>query len=494
MYKAEDLKSDLIANMAANPRFLSALIDAIESSQFEFIDTSTFSGRTWNKYTRILNIFCRTADKAAIDKEKKSLYDLCVNIHGIKDEHEITELNVFIKASLDEVLVYKDRIIISKKVVIDKEKDFVKSGGFSRVYKKEDEQIDMAFGYKIFDPSPFQQSSSEIMKKRFIREAKKMMSYSHENIVHAYDFGFLGDESAYIKMEYVDGSNLLDYVKGQLLNDVEKERLAHQYISAMAYIHSKADVHRDLSFSNVMVTKEGIIKVLDFGFARNNDDTTYDTEYNDILHKFNPPDSKYDIRTEIFCIGAILFAIFSNDDFHITKLSQLDSVCAENKFKIAIKRCLEIDPNNRFQSAIELQDFLLAEIQKKETVNMNSTTNFSLDEFKEIIDDIMDIQFYRGDLPTLSIIKRWVEIIFEDFILRHRFLSKINIITLLMQIPNVKKVSKYKNVIYEKDKKIIIDIHDAYNRFDDIDKTYLIEGIHAVIISKSIEQDFFAVP
>ena len=65
-----------------------------------------------------------------------------------------------------------------------------------------DEEKEELIAVKIYEPSIFQNSSPEIMKKRFLREGKKLLSYSHPNVVKAFDYGFLGDESAYIKMEY----------------------------------------------------------------------------------------------------------------------------------------------------------------------------------------------------------------------------------------------------------------------------------------------------
>jgi serine/threonine protein kinase len=261
----------------------------------------------------------------------------------------------------------------------------------------------------------------------------------------------------------------------------------------MAYIHVKSDVHRDISYSNVMITDSGDIKVLDFGFARNDDDTNYDTTYVDIVHKFNPPDSIYDVRTEVYCMGAILFTIFTEMEFHISKLSQIDSLECEDVFKTAIKKCLQINPDDRFQNAIELQNYIESKYENsKKQLNPtyeNEDDDFSLDPFKNEMENIGRIRFVEGSLPTLSTIKSWLEVKFTDWLLRHRFLSTINITQLLMQINGVRGISTYKNVNYDIDKEIFSNIINAYERFSEVDKTYLIKGIQTIILSKSVEEE-----
>lgn len=491
MYTAEELKTDLLSNLRVDARFSDGIFQAIENSQFEFEDSAAFSRREWNTYSRVLKIFCRTQDKTIIESSKKSLYDLCDVIHGVKDNCMLMQLVILVKQSLDNMEITRNEIIITTKTIIDKANDYSGSGGFATIYKKTDNGTGMEYAYKIFDPSPFQISDDGIMKNRFIREAKKLLGYSHENIVHAYDFGFLGDNSAYIKMEFVKGKNVFDYIKHAYLLPTDKMRLARQYISAMAYIHVKSDVHRDISYSNVMITDSGDIKVLDFGFARNDDDTNYDTAYADIAHKFNPPDSIYDVRTEVYCMGGILFTIISEMEFHISKLCQLNDFECEDVLKNAINKCLQINPNDRFQNAIDLQNYIESKDENfKERLSPSyNNDDFSLDPFKNEMENIGRIRFIEGTLPTLSTIKSWLEVRFTDCLVRHRFLSTINITQLLIKINGVKGISTYKNVNYEIDKEIFSNIIDAYERFSDADKMYLIKGIQTIILSKSIEEE-----
>lgn len=113
------------------------------------------------------------------------------SLHVMRDDFMLMELIIFASAEMEDHVFTSNCIIINKLVEIGKASDLIGTGGFASIYKVNDNEIGVSFVYKIFDPSPFQGSSKEIMKKRFLREARKVLSYSHENIVHAYDFGFL---------------------------------------------------------------------------------------------------------------------------------------------------------------------------------------------------------------------------------------------------------------------------------------------------------------
>lgn len=289
-------------------------------------------------------------------------------------------------------------------------------------------------------------------------------------------------------MEYIDGDDLFKFIEESSLGEKDKECLAIQYISAMAYIHEKMDIHRDISYSNIMVTKDNKIKVLDFGFSRNDEDTVYDTVYADILHKFCPPDSEYTIRSEVYCIGAVLFTILSGEKFHESKITMLERLSLEKKYKLAIAKCLETNPELRFSNAIELKDFLNNRIPS-EGFNNNFIDSFTLDNFKDLVENIRSIKFDYGCLPTQSLIKDWVGISFREIIQQHKFLSKLNFIQLLYQLPNSVEVIEHNDVDADIDKNIVIEIYQAYSEFDDKDKDLLINGIYTVVMSRAWEDE-----
>ena len=337
---------------------------------------------------------------------------------------------------------------------------------------------------KVPDMERLQNSSPEIMKKRFLREGKKLLSYSHPNVVKAFDYGFLGDESAYIKMEYISGDRLSDFVlSNKPLNPALIDTLCYQYIDAMSYIHSQTDMHRDISYSNVMVTKANEIKVLDFGFARNADDTNYDTEYKDIQRKFVIPNEKYTFRTEVYCIGAILYTLITGNTFDDLDFTLIDKSDCNFKLKAATKICLSLEPEKRFPDAIELKKF----VQKSDTVVLPH--NFSLDFFKKLLNNNVILHFYPQNLPTKETVTEWLENKYREHINSCVFQSTLNLVSLLNHLSGVTKITYYKNVNYDLDKTQFIELLNFYDTLSVDMKDLFIRNILLIILEVSQDDD-----
>lgn len=483
MYNANDLKLDVLANIKTDSTFPPLCANILETAEFVFNDTHTFTRIVWNTYERYLVIFCASEDKSELEKYQDSLYSLCNKIHGTRDNYIIMSLEIIAKNGIVPVStnssINSETITINTQTIINRTNNNIGHGGFGEVYKYYDEEKEEVLAYKIYQPHVFQTSDSETMKKRFIREGKKLLSYSHPNIVKAYDYGFLGDESAYIKMEFISGSCVSDYI---MLNPPESsltEKLCLQYIDAMAYVHSKTDLHRDISYSNVMITKTNEIKVLDFGFARNSKDTNYDTVYKDIQRKFVLPNEPYTFKTEVYCIGAILYTLITrklfDDSFNI---ASLDSVECDNRLKEATKICLALKPEERFENAVELQKYI-------EANSSPITPSFSLDNFKDIVSRGVELHFTYGNMPTYEAIKQWVETDFKDMIESCTFQSTINLLTLLQRLPHLKNITYYKNKVYDLDKSLFVSMYDFYNNLTDDIKTFFIKNIRLIVNEKS---------
>ncbi len=485
MYTANDLKQDVLANVKGNHIFSPLCFQILQNTEFRFNDTTSYTRIVWNTYQRNLVIFCAPEDKAELEKYKKELYSLCNNVHGTQDDYIITSLEFFAKSNIPSTssksTLSNELIIISNRNEIDRTNNFIDHGGFGEVYKYYDEDKEELVAYKIYQPSIFQKSSAEIMKKRFMREGKKLLSYSHPNIVKAYDYGFLGNESAYIKMEFISGNRLSDFVlQNSPLDKKLVENLCMQYIDAMSYIHTKTDLHRDISYSNVMITNDNEIKLLDFGFTRNSDDTNYDTIYNDINRKFVLPNEKYTSYTEVYCIGAILYTLITGKLFDDTfDIENLDSADCDDKLKEATKICLSEKAEQRFKNAYELKNFLF-----KETVPKGKT-DFSLDKFRDIINRGVELHFSFGNMPTYDITKKWIEVDLKDIIESCTFQSTINLLTFLFKLPHLIKTIYQKNLSFDLDKSLFISMYDFYIALPDRMKPLFIKNICLIITEKS---------
>lgn len=109
---------------------------------------------------------------------------------------------------------------------------------------------------------------SEALVERFQRERQILARLRHPNIAQLYDGGETADGSPYIVMEYVDGRPLLDWIAEHEPDRAERLRLFMAICDAVAFANRNLVIHRDLTPSNVLVTDEGVVKLIDFGIAR----------------------------------------------------------------------------------------------------------------------------------------------------------------------------------------------------------------------------------
>ncbi|HEX8257807.1 MAG TPA: serine/threonine-protein kinase [Allosphingosinicella sp.] len=139
-------------------------------------------------------------------------------------------------------------------------------GGMGSVYRAERATGDFAHvvAIKIIKPGLL----SEALVERFQRERQLLARLSHPNIARLYDGGEAEAGSPYIVMEYVDGLPLLAWAEEQRLGRDERRRLFLDICAAVGFAHRHLIVHRDLTPSNVLVTREGVVKLIDFGIAR----------------------------------------------------------------------------------------------------------------------------------------------------------------------------------------------------------------------------------
>jgi serine/threonine-protein kinase len=137
-------------------------------------------------------------------------------------------------------------------------------GGMGLVYLATDSVLERKVALKMIAPGL---DSLEVTARRFFREAKLAAQLSHANTVHIYDLGDV-EGVPFIAMEYVDGKTLTAYLGD---NTVPAERRMRWLIDAakgLGAAHARGLIHRDMKPANVMVTKEGVAKVLDFGLAK----------------------------------------------------------------------------------------------------------------------------------------------------------------------------------------------------------------------------------
>ena len=143
------------------------------------------------------------------------------------------------------------------------------AGGMGEVYKAHDARLNRAVALKILTPA----MATPERLRRFEQEARSASALNHPNILTIHDVGRDGD-IAYFAMEWVDGQTLRQVMAAGRVPMRRILQLSHQIAEGLAKAHAAGIVHRDLKPENVMVTADGLVKVVDFGLAKLAEDTT----------------------------------------------------------------------------------------------------------------------------------------------------------------------------------------------------------------------------
>ena len=137
-------------------------------------------------------------------------------------------------------------------------------GGMGEVYLAQDTTLDRKVALKIL---PERVASNELRMQRFVQEAKAASALNHPNILTIYEIGT--DPGAhFIATEFIDGETLRQQMMHTTLTINEAIDISLQVASALASAHTAGIIHRDIKPDNIMVRRDGIVKVLDFGLAK----------------------------------------------------------------------------------------------------------------------------------------------------------------------------------------------------------------------------------
>ena len=137
-------------------------------------------------------------------------------------------------------------------------------GGMGEVYLAQDTKLDRKVALKIL---PAEVASNRDRMERFVREAKSAAALNHPNIAHIYEIGE-ADGINFIAMEFVDGHTLRDLIHARQTDLAKLLRYLQHAAEGLAKAHAAGIVHRDLKPDNIMITRDGHAKILDFGLAK----------------------------------------------------------------------------------------------------------------------------------------------------------------------------------------------------------------------------------
>ena len=251
------------------------------------------------------------------------------------------------------------------------------AGGMGEVYRAHDERLERDVALKVL---PAGTLADETARKRFRKEALALSKLNHPNIATIYDFD-TQDGVDFLVMEYVEGTTLAEKLAGRALPEKEVARLGTQMAAALEEAHEQGVIHRDLKPGNVMVTPKGQAKVLDFGLAklvRPVSETAVTGSLTETpaaagTFPYMAPEQlrgeTVDARTDLHALGVLLYEMATGQrPFPEARGPRLiDAILntapvppsrfqprLSTELERIILKCLEKDPENRYQSAQEI--------------------------------------------------------------------------------------------------------------------------------------------
>jgi Tol biopolymer transport system component/serine/threonine protein kinase len=144
-------------------------------------------------------------------------------------------------------------------------RDLLGAGGMGEVYLATDAELSRPVALKFLRAEV---ASDERRMRRFIQEARAASALNHPNILTVYDVGQTEDGTRFLATEFVGGTTLREHTQGRRLKPGEALDICTQVASALAAAHEAGIVHRDIKPENIMIRRDSIVKVLDFGLAK----------------------------------------------------------------------------------------------------------------------------------------------------------------------------------------------------------------------------------
>ncbi|MBN1634097.1 MAG: serine/threonine protein kinase [Ignavibacteria bacterium] len=197
-------------------------------------------------------------------------------------------------------------------------------GGMGIVYLAEHTAIRRQAAIKFLNPVFLQ---NEIVRKKFIDEAQTLSVLQHPNIVMLYDLGSY-ENNIFLLMEYLNGISLDKIISGNqpYLDENLVKNIMHGVLSGVTYAHKKKIVHRDIKPSNVIITKEGVPKILDFGIAKILTSNAQKTGVKMGSVFYMSPEqvlsNPVDERTDIYSLGVTLYEMLTNSSPYRSEVSE----------------------------------------------------------------------------------------------------------------------------------------------------------------------------
>jgi eukaryotic-like serine/threonine-protein kinase len=266
----------------------------------------------------------------------------------------------------------------------------VGEGGMANVYKVWNEGLEVIRAVKVLKKAHHQES-----KERFLTEAKILADINHPNIVKIHNIGYIDRQIPFIEMEFVEGTSIKNLLaQYQRLPVPVALSIAYFTSLALHYAHIKnytlygkvyhGLIHRDIKPDNIVVSQDGVVKLMDFGVARPSEVSlhTVGSKIVGTLIYLSPEQlngTQLDHRSDIFSLGTVLYEMISgNRVFPHKSLQDLVQKKLKGEFlplkshgvplpssvEKIISKSLALNPDDRFTSASDMAEALFASLHE----------------------------------------------------------------------------------------------------------------------------------
>lgn len=258
-------------------------------------------------------------------------------------------------------------------------------GGMGEVYRAEHQLLKRPCAIKLIRP---EHAGDPAALGRFEREVRTTAKLTHWNTIDIYDYGRTSDGAFYYVMEYLPGMNIKQMMKRTgPMSPARAVHLLCQICDALTEAHAAGLIHRDINTGNIFVTERGgvfdVAKLLDFGLVKVAGSSGDETQFTRLgvvsgTPRFMSPeqasaDKKPDLRADIYSLGAVAYVMLTGRA-PFDGESAMDIIIAHARdnappmndagvvvppdLEAVVMRCLEKDPEDRFQSAMQLREAL----------------------------------------------------------------------------------------------------------------------------------------
>jgi eukaryotic-like serine/threonine-protein kinase len=252
-------------------------------------------------------------------------------------------------------------------------------GSMSKVWRAYDREVGRVVCLKLLDKEKTAKFEARFVGRNKPSEGEICMAMRHENIVRTYDAGRLKTGEPFMSMEWIEGVGLNFLVETRTLREPGlKVNYLGQLCDAVEYMHNELYLHRDLCPRNVMVTNDGVVKLIDFGLT-----IPYTARFCEPGNRTGTPDylapeiikrQTTDHRVDLFSLGVTAYEVFTGGlpwpkahgsmEILLKHINQPGRDPSEllpdisDELRDLLVRAIDRDPKARFQSAAELRDAL----------------------------------------------------------------------------------------------------------------------------------------